>query len=182
MGNTRQQNVTEEYLIKLLKSKDKRLMPILYEKYAPSLFGVIHSIVKHQETAEEQLNECFLKIWKYSSKYDPSKGRLFTWMLQIARNCAIDATKKKDFRNQSEIQNIENAVYTIDKTNFVETKVDEIGIKELIEELNTKYKQVINMYFFEGYKQQEVANKLDIPLGTVKTRIKKALGLLKKYL
>lgn len=180
MVNTK--NITEEELVRLLKDKDERVLNILYEKYSLSLFGVIHRVLNNQELSEERLQECFLKIWKNADKYDPSKGRLFTWMLTIARNSAIDITRTKGFREQGKIQNLENSVTIIEKVNSVEMNTDEIGIRDLIEKLNTKYAQIIDVIYFQGYTQSEAAEELNLPLGTVKTRTRKALALLKDYI
>ena len=180
MVNTK--NITEEELVRLLKNKDERVLNILYEKYSLSLFGVIHRVLNNQELSEERLQECFLKIWKNGDKYDPKKGRLFTWMLTIARNLAIDTTRTKHFREQGKIQNLENSVTIIEKVNSVEMNTDEIGIRDLIKKLNTKYAQIIDVIYFQGYTQSEAAKELDLPLGTVKTRTRKALALLKGYI
>lgn len=180
MVNTK--NITEEELVRLLKDKDERVLNILYEKYSLSLFGVIHRVLNNQELSEERLQECFLKIWKNGDKYDPNKGRLFTWMLTIARNLAIDTTRTKGFREQGKIQNLENSVTIIEKVNSVEMNTDEIGIRDLIQKLNTKYAQIIDVIYFQGYTQSEAAKELNLPLGTVKTRTRKALALLKGYI
>ncbi len=180
MANTKK--ITEEELVRLLKNKDERVLNILYEKYSLSLFGVIHRVLNDQELSEERLQECFLKIWKNADKYDAKKGRLFTWMLTIARNLAIDTTRTKRFREQGKIQNLENSVSIIEKVNSVEMNTDEIGVRDLIKKLNTKYAQIIDVIYFQGYTQSEAAKELDLPLGTVKTRTRKALTLLKDYI
>ncbi len=175
-------SVTEEQLVQLLKSKDSKVINILYEKYSLALFGVIYRVLNDQKLAEEQLQECFLKIWNYAESYDATKGRLYTWMLRIARNLAIDVTRSKSFKQQRKIQDLENSVSTIERHHHLEINTDTIGVKELIEKLNTKYALIIDKIYFQGYTQAEAAEELDLPLGTVKTRTRKALGLLKEYL
>ena len=173
---------TEEEIVASLKAKDEQVLVILYENYSAALYGTIYRFLGDKKLAEEQLQETFLKIWKYADSYDPSKGRLFTWMLRIARNTAIDVTRSKRFREQNKIQDLDNSVSTINNTYKIEQHTDDIGIKELIEKLNTKYAQIIDKIYFQGYTQAETAKELDLPLGTVKTRTRKALGLLKQYL
>ena len=172
----------EEQLVASLKAKEEQVLVELYEKYGTALYGIIYRLVGDKKLAEEQLQECFLKIWNYSDSYDPSKGRLFTWMLRIARNTAIDATRTKRFREKRKTQNLENSVPYIDQTYKIEQHTDDIGIKELIKKLNTKYAEVIDKIYFQGFTQSETAKELDLPLGTVKTRTRKALILLKEYL
>lgn len=175
-------NITEEELVDLLRSKDERACSILYDKYGEALFGVIFRLLGDKELAEEQLQECFLKIWKYADSYDPQKARLFTWMLTIARNTAFDAARTKDFKGRQKIQSLENNVSIIDQANRVELDTDALGLKELIQKLNTKYAVIIDILYFQGYSQSEAAEELDIPLGTVKSRVKKAFQYLKQML
>ncbi|MDD2987062.1 sigma-70 family RNA polymerase sigma factor, partial [Flavobacterium sp.] len=82
--------MTQEELLPLIYKKDDNAFTILYDMYAKSLFGVINTLLKNQEEAEDVLQEVFIKIWKNLESYSESKGRLYTWMLNIARNTAID--------------------------------------------------------------------------------------------
>lgn len=91
--------IPEQELIELLASRDVKGLEYLYDRYSAALYGVIHRIVGVQERSEEILQETFLRIWERVRHYDPAKGRLFTWMLNIARNLAIDAVRSREFRN-----------------------------------------------------------------------------------
>lgn len=173
---------TEEQLVQMLQARDERILAILYEKYSLALYGTIHRVLSDAKLAEEQLQETFLKIWNNADRYDPSKGRLYTWMVRIARNAAIDMTRTKQYKKGQKIQDLEDSVTVIERAKRVEIDTDGIGIRELIHQLNTKYAQIINAIYFLGYTQSEAAQALDIPLGTVKTRVRKALDLLKQHL
>ena len=174
--------INEETLIEMLRNKEQRAISIVYEKYGEALMGVIFRLLGDQERSEEALQETFLKIWKYGDSYDPEKSRLFTWMMTIARNTAYDASRKKSFRDRKRIQPLENHVSIIEKANSVQTYTDAIGLQELIDKLNTKYATIIDILYFQGYTQSEAAKELDIPLGTVKTRVRKAFQYLKQML
>lgn len=174
--------INEETLIEMLRNKEQRAISIIYEKYGEALLGVIFRLLGDRERAEEALQETFLKIWKYGESYDPEKSRLFTWMMTVARNTAYDASRKKSFRDRQRIQPLENHVSIIEKANSVQTYTDAIGLQELIEKLNTKYATIIDILYFQGYTQSEAAEELDIPLGTVKTRVRKAFQYLKQML
>jgi len=150
--------------------KDPASFEKIYELYSESLFGVIHSVVHNQEVAEELLQDTFIKIWNNSDKYNPEKGRFFTWMLNIARNGAIDKTRSKDFKNQKKNHTAEYFVDILEAKGSFNTSVDAIGIKKYVEVLEPLCKKIIHFLFFQGYTQKETAEKLDIPLGTVKTR------------
>lgn len=172
----------EEQLVQRLQAHDEGVLSELYERYSIALYGTIFRVVGDQKLAEEQLQETFLKIWNYADRYDPSKGRLYTWMVRIARNAAIDMTRTKQYKKSQKIQDLEDSVTVIERAKKVEIDIDAIGIRELVQELNTKYAQIINAIYFMGFTQAEAAEELNIPLGTVKTRARKALELLKKYL
>lgn len=174
---------TEDESIELLKSKGEDAFNILYDNYSAALYGVISKIVIAEEIAEDVLQEAFVKIWKNSTQYEPSKGRLFTWMLNIARNMAIDTVRSKQFRVDQAIQKIDNSVGIPNNTHLhVYNSVDHIGIKEVVERLNPDHKVIIDMAYFGGYTQDEISRELNIPLGTVKTRSRMALGHLREML
>jgi RNA polymerase sigma-70 factor (ECF subfamily) len=175
----RKTKIEEEDLIRLLAGREKQGIEILYDNYSAALYGVIQRIVVSDEIAEEVLQETFLKIWNNFAQYDPSKGRLFTWMVNICRNLAIDKVRSKDFVNQNKNQSIDNAVSLSDhKTSF---DPDLIGVRDIVKKLEPEYRQIIDLLYFKGYSQSEAAEKLNIPLGTVKTRSRAAIQRLRVY-
>ncbi|TVZ51974.1 RNA polymerase sigma-70 factor (ECF subfamily) [Dokdonia sp. Hel_I_53] len=159
-----------DLLIAQFLEKDAVAFEKIYDLYSESLFGVINSVVHDKEVAEEVLQDTFVKIWEKSGKYDPSKGRFFTWMLNIARNGAIDKTRSKAFKNQKKNHTSEYFVDILEAKGSFTTSVDAIGLKKYIEALEPLCKKVIHFLFFKGYTQKETAEELAIPLGTVKTR------------
>ena len=173
--------ISEEDLISLLVKRDMKGMEILYDNYSSALYGVIFRIIGKDEIAEDVMQDTFLKIWNNFSQYDSSKGRLFTWMVNIARNQAIDKVRSKDFVNQTKNQSIDNAVSFIDMNTTASYNPDTIGLKELVKKLDVEYKQIIDLLFFEGYSQTEAAEKLGIPLGTIKTRSRAAILKLREH-
>ena len=161
----------------LLKNKDRQGINALYDQYAPTLYGVVLRIVIRPEIAEETIQEVFLKIWKNIHSFDPGKGKLFTWMINIARNTAIDVKRSKDFRQAENIRQVENYVGIEGSTSF---NINQIGLKEIVEKLPEEHRQVIDLVYFNGYTHKEVANELELPLGTVKTRVRIAVRELRK--
>lgn len=162
----------------MLVSGDKNVMEHLYDMYSGALYGICLKIVKDSEIAQDVLQDSFIKIWKNGGKYEPSKGRLFTWMLNIARNTAIDHLRSKAMKY--EIQNIDNNVSVIERENAQTLNVDTIGLKQHLDRLRKEDREVIDLAYFGGFTQEEVAEKLSIPLGTVKTRARRALTDLRK--
>lgn len=174
--------IAEDELVALLKSGAVNAMTILYDNYSAALYGIIARIVDSEEAAEDVLQEAFVKIWKNMDKYDRTKGRLFTWLVNIARNCAIDSLRVKDYNIKSQIQSIDNSVRTVNRQHKIYPKTDHIGLKEIVDKLKPEYKILIDKLYFEGYTQEEAAKELNIPLGTVKTRIRAAMNLLREIL
>ncbi len=171
---------SEEELVNLLKQNDKAAFSYLYDHYSGALFGIILKIINQdEETSEDVLQEVFIKIWKKITTYDPLKGTLFTWMLNIARNTAID--KVRTFKNVS-IQSIDINVHSVDKIHQHKSVEDKIGIKEIVNKLKPEYKTIIDLAYFGGYTQEEIAEELKLPLGTVKTRARAALIELRKVI
>ena len=173
--------LSEEELVRALKSKQKIAMEALYSMYSAALYGIISRIVQVDEEAEDVLQEVFLKIWNNGAYFDNSKGRLFTWMANIARNQAIDKIRSKSFKNETKNQDLDDNVDSIDVFKNVSMSPDHIGLKDLLSKLKPEHKIVVELVYFNGYKQQEVADELDIPLGTVKTRLRMAIIELRKY-
>jgi RNA polymerase sigma-70 factor (ECF subfamily) len=173
-------SLSEEELVKGLKSQDTAAMEALYSMYSGALLGVISRIVVQTEVAEDVLQETFVKIWNSASGYDPSKGRLFTWMMNIARNLSIDKLRSKDYKNTNKNQDIENNVDFIDEQKKVTFNADTLGLKDLVTDLKPDFKDVLDMVYFKGYTHVEAAEELNIPLGTVKTRVRMAILELRK--
>ncbi|MDE3182412.1 MAG: sigma-70 family RNA polymerase sigma factor [Bacteroidota bacterium] len=173
---------SEEELVQLLQSGDQSAFEYLYDHYSGALNTVILKLISDQQLAEDILQEAFVKIWNNFSTYESSKGRLFTWMLNITRNLTIDTIRSKSFKKQAKIQKTENAV-TYTSSNINENdKFDALGIRKQTMLLKEDQKRVIDLAYFEGLTQEEISKKLDIPLGTVKTRMRTAISVLKKIL
>ncbi|TXK45771.1 sigma-70 family RNA polymerase sigma factor [Pontibacter qinzhouensis] len=162
-----------------LRSQDEAAMEVLYDMYSATLFGVIVQIVKVEEIAEDVLQESFLKIWNSFASYDAEKGRLFTWMINICRNLAIDKIRSKAYR----VSHTSEQLPTDSRPGFTTEAMnpDHIGIRELVEKLQPEQKQIIDLMYFEGLTQSEIAENFQIPLGTVKTRARSAVKYLSKF-
>lgn len=180
MAPLKKTSLSEQDLIDALKNQDTIAIKALYDMYSSALFGVISRIVIQSEIAEDLLQETFVKIWNSASSYDSSKGRLFTWMMNIARNLAIDKLRSRDFKNSNKNQDIENNVDFIDEQKKINFNADTLGIKELVGNLKPTYKELLEMIYFKGYTHVEAAEELNLPLGTVKTRIRTAILELRK--
>lgn len=174
-------NISETQLIVLLKAHNKVALNSLYDNYAPALYGVIMRITQSKHHSENILQDTFIKIWKNIESYDSTKGRFFTWMLNIARNSAIDFVRSKAYRKNSKTDSIDNQVYTPENLS-TETNVQTIGLRKIVEKLDPSLKQIVDLMYFQGYTQREISDQYDIPLGTVKSRIRIAIRELRKLM
>lgn len=156
-------------------------MEALYDMYSASLYGIISRVIVETEIAEDVLQDTFVKIWHSFSSYDAEKGRLFTWMVNIARNLAIDKLRSKDYKNQNKNQDIDNTVTIIDEQRNSVYKPELLGVKELVETLKPEHKVILDLVYFKGYTHVEAADELGVPLGTIKTRLRMAVQQLRKY-
>lgn len=172
---------TEQELIAALKGRDTGAFNYLYDHYSASLYTIVKQMVQNTETANDVLQEVFVNIWRKIESYDSSKGRLFTWMLNIARNASIDILRSRSFQNTQKNQEITETVHNISGPSSL-TNIDTIGLKKLLQKLKPEYRMLIELAYFKGYTQEEIAEIEDIPLGTVKTRIRNALIQLRSFL
>ena len=174
--------MTQEELLPLLLRKEERAFTQLYDMYSKSLFSIITNLIKDREEAEDVLQEVFVKIWKNIDTYNQSKGRLYTWMLNIARNTSIDKLRSKGFNNSQKNLSSDNFVHLLDDSNKLTNKIDSIGLRDFVNKLKPKCIQLIDLLFFKGFTQQEASEELEIPLGTVKTQNRMCMNDLRKFL
>jgi RNA polymerase sigma factor (sigma-70 family) len=166
-------------LISLLSLKDKKGFEYLYDNYSPSLFGVIQRIVRSEDIAEEVLQDAFLKYWNRFGEYDAEKGKLFTWLVNIARNMAIDKIRSKEYKQDGKTDALTQNGSISDTAYAERNKPELIGVREMINVLSAEQKELLELMYFKGYTQLEISEEYGIPLGTVKTRIRSAVNRLR---
>lgn len=165
----------EQELVAQLLQQNDQAFSYLYDNYSPALFGVISQIIPNSEIAADVLQDVFVSIWKKISSYDETKGRLFTWMLNIARNAAIDKLRSRSYQDSLKNRPIAENVNTITANSAVNPQQNDIGLKRQIGKLKDEYRVLIDMSYFQGFTHEEISKILNLPLGTVKTRIRSAL-------
>ena len=167
----------EQHIVQLLEKGDTTAINLLYENYSDSLYGVILKVTNNEELAQDALQETFVKVWKNAKKYDSKKAKLFTWLYRIAKNTAIDKLRSYNNKFEKEVQIDKSNVYILPSSNLNQ---DVLDLREHVAKLDDKYQIVLKALFFEGMTQQEASEELDIPLGTIKSRLKIGLRELKK--
>lgn len=164
-------------IAELLKQQDTSAIAYLYDAYGAALYGVVLRIVRSKEIAEQVIQDTFLKVWHKGGSFDASKGRLYTWLLNIARNTAIDATRNSHFYTRKNIEHIDKLNDIIDAECL---NPDTVGLREIVKKMDEKYTVLIDLIYFNQYTHLEAAEAMGLPLGTVKTRVRHALLQLRK--
>lgn len=167
-------------MLQALQAHDEAAFGFLYDAYSKALYSVILGIIPHTETAEDVLQEVFVRIWQSIGSYDPAKGRLYTWMLNIARHAAIDRLRSKEFNNSAKTTELKEHVYEEREGNA--GKSEDVGLKRVLNSLPAEARRLLDLSYFQGYTQEEIARMLNIPLGTVKTRIRTTIMHLRKLI
>ncbi len=168
-------------IIELLFNNPRLAVAEILKKYGGALLGVLFKMTGSKEEAEDLLQDTSIKIWKNAKNYDDQKGRLFTWLLNIARNTAIDKIRTKKFQQNQKSQQLDSTVY--DNVKFSEEmKMLDPGLEKIINQLDPKYRQIIDLLYLQGYSQKEAADQLNLPIGTVKTRARSGIRTLRKLL
>lgn len=174
--------MNQEELILKFQKKDSIAYEKLYNMYCDSISGVVNTIVKNDEITQEITQDVFIKAWNKSATYSSKKGRFFTWLLNIARNAAIDYTRSKKFKQTKQNLNADFFVDILESSANLNNVVNTIGLKEYVSNLGETCKNVIEHLYFKGFTQKETAEALSIPLGTIKTRNRTCIGELRKIL
>lgn len=162
-------------LVNKYQQKDITAFNKLYEIYAEQLRVIINRIVLNKEDTEEILQDVFIKVWNDSEKYCREKGKFRTWLVCISRNAAIDKIRSKKFKIQKQNCNLSFYVDSFKSNDDLDKSVNAIGVRSYVNKMTEKDKNLIELIYFEGYTQKEVSEKINIPLGTVKTNLRKCL-------
>ena len=177
-----QTTYSEEELVQLLKQQSREAFNYLYQNYSGVLFGIVSRVVTDEHTAGDVLQEVFVKIWNNVGLYDARKGRLYTWMMNLARNAAIDKLRSKGEIMKGKIQTGEDDVNIRGNVQQTEVPTDTIGLRKIVAGMRPEYSVIVDMAYFKGYTLAEISKTLEIPLGTVKTRMRSAMQQLRTEL
>lgn len=173
------ETVPELALIRALQCGERKAMTMVYDMYSASLYGIVFRIVKFNTESEDVLQEVFVKAWTSISLYDPDKGKLYTWLATIAKRTSLDHLKNKGTRNKKKCNEIKDLQKTIDNRVFVSNNPDVIGLKQLAMDLEFEHSSILDIVYFNGYTHVEAAEELGIPVGTLKTRLRAAITILR---
>lgn len=171
-----------------IQNGDTTAMKLLYNKYKNLLFGLIVSILKNREEAEDCLQEVFTQAWEKANQFDASRGKVYTFLVTMARNKAIDRTRSRAFKDSEKEDHIIND-FTLTLEGAYNNPHEEMEfterakmVRNALNQLSEKERKVLYVSYFNGMSQSEISEKLDIPLGTVKYRMRQGMIKLRDML
>ena len=172
-------------LARRLRARDPHVMAALYDRYGRAAYSVIYRVVRDAATAEDLLQETFLRVWNRAQSFDQDRGALGPWILTVARNRAIDHLRSSDGRMASssiELDRIENPRLFSEFEDSALSLDRARRLKDALVKLTPSQREVIELAYYEGLSQTEMAARLKQPLGTVKTWVRTALKVLREQL
>jgi len=165
------QNPTETQLVLLLKNNQQQAYTYLHNNYATNLSRIINGIVKNSHDTKDILQEAYIKIFKNIKFYNPKKGKLYTWLHQITKRTAIDFFRSK--KRKQTTYSLQNEVPN-------QLNIDVLDLKNHLNNLSIKHKEVLQSVYLEGYTHEEASKRLNVKLGTLKSRLKSGIKQLQK--
>jgi len=172
-------------LARRLKAREPHAMSDLYDRYGRIAFSLIYRIVRNTGAAEDLVQETFLRVWNRAHSFDQQRGSLGPWILTVARNRAIDYLRSIDGRMSAgamELDRLENPALFSDFEDSALSMDRTRRLKSAFEKLSPNQRMVIELAYFEGLSQTEMAERMKQPLGTVKTWVRSALKALREEL
>ncbi|WP_232718685.1 RNA polymerase sigma factor [Bacillus sp. FJAT-45037] len=165
----------------MILKNDKQALEQLYDRYERILFSFIYRFTNDNGLTEEVMQDVFIKIWQKKAHYDSSKGKFSSWLLTIARNASIDQIRKRKLTEvEYDVRDSREDPHLVE--DIVEQKEDQQIVQEALKKLPNDQAKIVRLFYFEGETQKTISERCGIPLGTVKGRIRLALGHLRKQL
>lgn len=180
-------NLDDLALIKMMAQGHEEALGELYDRYGRLVLSVAYGIVQNSETAEEITLDIFRQVWEKANTYDPNKAKVSTWLTRMARNRAIDHTRREKVRPfKKSVQWAEATTVLVTEKNqpeeLVQLRIEKQRVRTAVQTLPTDQQEALSLAFFQGYSHSEIAQRLDQPLGTVKGRIRGAMKKLRDAL
>lgn len=172
----------DEALARRLQQKEPQAMADLYDRFGRLVYSVILSVVRDPAIAEDLVQETFLRVWNRAQAFEAGRGALGPWLLTIARNRAIDhirSAASRMQRNSFEFDAREHPSLFVDMERDVFNTDHARLIRKAITKLNENQQKVIELAYYEGLSQTEMAERMGQPLGTIKTWVRSALKILR---
>lgn len=185
-----QDNSRDKDLLRRIAQKDPVALSLLYDQYNRLLFGLLISILKKKTEAEDILQEVFSNIWEKADQFDPDRGTGYTWIVSLTRNKGIDRLRSKVYKEQKkQSTSLDNddvyyPLYSSENNPLEDTILSDRAdmVRKALQQISEKQRKVIEISYFSGLSQSEISEEYDIPLGTVKTRMRDGMMKLRDIL
>lgn len=168
--------------VRRLEARDERALAELYDRYTPLLYPLALRILRSRADAEEALQQAWLQAWRNPAGYDPRRGSVAAWLVTIVRSRALDLYRSLASRRRAEEKVETETVAPDDPTAPVAQRQVSERVRKALAELQPQQRQVLEIAYFEGLSQSEVAARLNAPLGTVKSWTRQGLLRLRELL
>jgi RNA polymerase sigma-70 factor, ECF subfamily len=166
-----------------LKRGEPAAVGRLYDRYGPLAYGLALRILNDRGAAEDVVQDAFLGLWRNAGSFDPSRGSIRGWLLSIVRNRAIDrlrGTAKR--RTETQLETIERSAEVPDAWEALSLELERKQIQEAFAQLPEAQRRTVELAYFGGYTHAEIARQMDVPLGTVKGRMRMGLEKMRSFL
>ncbi len=180
---------TDAILMRLVQKGDERALSMLYQNHSALIYSLALSVVRNNADAEEVTLDVFTKVWQKAKMFDSRRGSVLAWMVTMTRRLAIDRTRSKHFKAAVKGVDIEGvaeeqlgSASVAAATDRVTQNLEAEEVMNALQQLESQYREVIELSYFEGLSHAKIANHLDTPLGTVKSRLRDGLKQLRKIL
>jgi len=178
-----ERRLEESALIGRVRDGDERALEALHARYAGPLYSLAYQVTRSDRSAQDVVQEVFLAVWKDAGRFDPARGALSSWLFALARHKAIDLIRREANvrkRTADVDLELEEAPDDVDEEVWIRVRRDRVAAA--IATLPDAQRTALELAFFGGLTHVEVAERLDIPLGTAKTRIRTALLRLREII
>ena len=163
-------------LLKAVAAKNDAALGQLYDRYRLILFGVLMRILNNREEAEDVLQEVFLQVWRRAVDFDENRGRPFTWLVTLARSRGIDRLRSLASRERVAVAGASEMPDEVSDAAADAIRSERVGaVNSALADLPEDQRKPLVLAYFDGLTQSEIATKLGVPLGTVKTRMRTAM-------
>ncbi len=175
------QHLDDKVLIEKISERDESALVVLYEHYAKSVFNVAYYVLQNRTLAEEITQDVFFLVWQYPHKWNPAKGKLSNWLLSVTRYMAIDRLRHEKSRSHNATESLEDLAERISAKVGVSTPEDTDLLRSLLKRLPKEQRDVLLLTYFRGMTHVEIAERLQVPEGTIKSRLRLSMDKLREW-
>lgn len=180
MPPTRTDEATDRELIARIAREDRDAFRLFYDRYGSRVLAYVRMLSRQREAAEDIVQEVFLSVWRKAKSYRPDRGDVPGWLYTIARNRLVDLWRRRAVRGD------EDTSFDLTRLDSGETGAEghvvSLSVRKALASLKVEQRQALELAYFGGLTYEETARELDLPLGTLKSRIRAGLALLRNLL